>query len=190
MSYRETSAQLAEYRRQIAALREKMRLAQASIEPEEVKDYEFATAGGTVRLSALFGASETLFVIHNMGTGCVNCTMWADGFNGVFDHLRDRAAFVVSSPDPPERQRSFAASRGWKFPIVSTRGTTFADDMGYTRDGGPMPGVSVFTRKGGRIMRVADSRFSPGDDFCTVWHLFDLIPEGTAGWRPKYSYAG
>lgn len=189
MSYRDTSAQLAEYRRQIAELRDKMRLAQASIEPEAVHDYEFATADGTVRLSALFGDKDTLFVIHNMGTGCVNCTLWADGFNGVFDHLRDRAAFVVSSPDAPERQRGFAAERGWKFPMVSTRGTSFADDMGYTHDGGPMPGVSVFKRKGAGIVRVADSRFNPGDDFCTVWHLFDLIPEGAAGWRPKYRYA-
>ena len=190
MSYRDTSRQLAEYRREIAQIREKMRKAQAAIEPEEVRDYEFSTAQGRVRFSALFGDKDTLFVIHNMGTGCASCTMWADGFNGVFDHLRDRAAFVVSSPDPPEKQQTFAAGRGWKFAMVSHRETTFADDMGYTRDGGPMPGVSVFKRKGNKILRVADTRFSPGDDFCGVWHLFDLIPEGAAGWMPKFRYAG
>ena len=53
-----------------------------------------------------------------------------------------------------------------------------------------MPGVSVFKRKGDKIMRVADTAFSPGDDFCTVWHFLDLIPEGAAGWQPKYKYAG
>src|SRR6266851_5306323 len=145
MSYRETTTQLAEYRRQIAALREKMRSAQAAIEPEEVSDYEFATPRGKVLLSALFGDKDTLFVIHNMGTGCASCTMWADGFNGVFEHLRYRA------------------------------------------DGRVMPGVSVFKRKGGKIMRVADTGFSPGDDFCGIWHLLDLLPEGAAGWRPKFS---
>jgi predicted dithiol-disulfide oxidoreductase (DUF899 family) len=190
MSYRETTRQLAEYRRQIGEIREKMRGAQAAIEPEAVRDYEFETAQGSVRLSALFGDKDTLFVIHNMGTGCPNCTMWADGFNGVFEHLRDRAAFVVSSPDPPDKQQSFAASRGWKFPMVSHQGTTFADDMGYLRNGGAMPGVSVFKRRGDKILRVADTGFTHGDDFCGVWHLLDLIPEGAAGWQPKFRYAG
>ena len=147
MSYRETTGQLNEYRRQIAEIREKMRSVQASIEPETVRDYEFATPQGRVHLSALFGDKDTLFVIHNMGTGCPNCTMWADGFNGVFEHLRDRAAFVVSSPDPPDQQQSFAASRGWKFPMVSHQGTTFADDMGYARNRAALPKYSAMCRR-------------------------------------------
>ena len=189
MKYEETAEKLAEYRSQIADIREKMRSAQASIEPEEVQDYEFATPQGKARLSALFGDKDTLFVIHNMGITCAHCTMWADGFNGVFEHLRDRAAFVVSSPDAPERQHSFAAGRGWKFSMVSNQGTSFAEDMGYRRDGRPMPGVSVFKRNGDKIMRVADTAFTHGDDFCSVWHFLDLIPEGAAGWEPKFSYA-
>jgi len=190
MSYKDTAAKLNDYRRQIADLRRKMREAQASIEPEEVRDYTFQRAGGVaVKLSALFGDKDTLFVVHNMGASCPNCTLWADGFNGVFEHLRNRAAFVVSSPDAPEKQQAFAASRGWRFPMVSTQGTTFSQDMGYWHDKGAMPGISVFEREGGKIMRIADTAFSPGDDFCTVWHVFDLIPEGAAGWQPKYDYA-
>jgi predicted dithiol-disulfide oxidoreductase (DUF899 family) len=61
--------------------------------------------------------------------------------------------------------------------------------MGYRRDGRPMPGVSVFKRNGDKIMRVADTAFTHGDDFCSVWHFLDLIPEGAAGWEPKFSYA-
>ena len=67
MRYMETAEKLAEYRSQIADIREKMRRAQASIEPEQVQDYEFATPQGKARLSALFGDKDTLFVIHNMG---------------------------------------------------------------------------------------------------------------------------
>jgi hypothetical protein len=52
-----------------------------------------------------------------------------------------------------------------------------------------MPGVSVFRRQNEGIVRVSDAPFSPGDDFCSVWHFFDLIPEGAAGWQPKYKYA-
>jgi predicted dithiol-disulfide oxidoreductase (DUF899 family) len=188
MSYVDDAAKLADYRRQIADLRRKMREVQSAIAPQEVKDYEFSDLTGKRRLSELFGPHDTLFVIHNMGTGCSYCTMWADGFNGVFEHLRSRAAFVVISPDTPEQQRQFAQSRGWKFPMLSHQGTTFASDMGYGRDGRVTPGVSVFKRQDGKVVRVSDTAFSPGDDFCTVWHLFDLIPEGTAGWRPKYKY--
>src|SRR4249920_2536188 len=92
MTYKQTSEQLAQYRRQIGELRRKMRAAQAAVEPEEVKDYAFKRAGGG---------------------------------NGVYDHLRNRAAFVLSSPDAPERQRQFAAGRGWRFPMISYEGTSF-----------------------------------------------------------------
>ena len=189
MNYQSTAERLNDYRRQIAELRQKMRAAQAEIEPEPVKDYAFRGANGaTVKLSELFGEKGTLFVVHNMGASCRYCTLWADGFNGVFEHLRSRAAFVVSSPDAPEKQQAFAASRGWRFPMVSTVGTTFAQDMGYWQDNRAMPGVSVFKRAGDEILRVADTAFSPGDDFCGVWHFLDLIPEGATGWQPQYKY--
>jgi predicted dithiol-disulfide oxidoreductase (DUF899 family) len=187
--YRRTAARLARYRRQIAAIREKMRVAQASVEPEEVRDYEFATTKGGILLSALFGDKDDLFVIHNMGASCPYCTLWADGYNGIYPHLADRAAFVVSSPDPPAAQRTFARGRGWKFPMVSHQGSSFAADMGYrSKGGGWLPGVSVFRRRGARILRVADTGFSPYDDFCALWHLLDLLPEGAGGWKPRFRY--
>lgn len=190
MSYRETAAKLAAWRDQIAELRSKMREAQAAVEPEPVRDYQFATPDGTKHLSQLFGGKRDLFVIHNMGRLCPSCTLWADGFNGIYPHIADRAAFVVSSPDPPEVQRAFAASRGWRFPMVSHQGSSFAEDMGYRSESGEWrPGVSVFRLDGGRVMRAGDTSFHPNDDFCAVWHLLDLLPEGADGWRPKFAYA-
>ena len=189
MNYRESSARLAEYRRQIAEIRDEMREARAAAEPEEVSDYVFANANVSVRLSELFGDKADLIVIHNMGSSCPYCTLWADGFNGIYEHLANRAAFVVSSPDTPDSQKKFAASRGWRFPMVSHRGTTFATDMGYgSADGGWLPGVSVFRREGSRILRVADSRFAPGDDFCSLWHIFDLLPGGASDWEARNQY--
>ena len=189
MPYRETTVKLAEYRREIGALRERMRVLQAEIEPEEVTDYSFVSAEGPVRLSQLFGDKDTLFVIHNMGRTSPNCTMWADGFNGVLPHLENRAAFVVTSPDDPATQAAFAISRGWRFRMVSHQGSDFAAAMGYrSESGGWLPGVSVFKKQGGRLLRVSDQRLGPGDDLCSVWHFFDMIPEGPAGWRAKFSY--
>ena len=132
MSYKHTVEKLADYRRQIDELRQKMRDVQAAVEPEAVKDYTFLRAGGgSVRLSELFGDKADLFVIHNMGQSCPYCTLWADGFNGAYAHLSNRAAFVLSSPDTPDKQRKFAESRHWTFPMMSHEGTTFAEDMGY-----------------------------------------------------------
>ena len=189
MNYRQSSARLAEYRRQIADLRTRMRETRAVTEPEEVADYVFTNGGGSVRLSELLGGKPDLIVIHNMGASCPSCTLWADGFNGIYDHLVSRAAFVVSSPDAPDRQRQFAADRGWRFPMLSHQRTTFAADMGYrSQDGGWLPGISVFRREPSRILRVSDTGFCPGDDFCALWHIFDLLPDGVEGWQPKYRY--
>jgi len=35
---------------------------------------------------------------------------------------------------------------------------------------------------------VSDASLGPGDDFCSVWHLFNLLPEGPDGWEPQYKY--
>ncbi len=161
--------------------------------PESVDDYQFTTGapgtkGSHVSLSELFKSKTDLFVIHNMGISCTYCTLWADGLNGVFQHLTDRAAFVIASPDPVDVQQSFKATRKWKFDMVSTSETTFTKDMGYENEQGHHPGVSVFSKTRDGIYRVADTPFGPGDDFCAVWHLFDLLPGSTDDWQPKLSY--
>ena len=183
MNYADVNGKLTDYRRQIAAIRERMRETLAAVEPQEVKDYELASPEGPVRLSQLFDGHEDLILIHNMGVSCSYCTLWADGYNGLHPHVVTRAGFAVSSPDRPTVQKKFAESRGWRFPMVSHAGTSFAADMGYvSAKGGWMPGVSVFRRDGGTILRVSDTGFSPGDDFCTLWHFFDLLPGGVGEW--------
>jgi predicted dithiol-disulfide oxidoreductase (DUF899 family) len=188
MKYSEAAATLAGQRRELAALRAKMRDTQAAQEPQSIGDYELQGVDGPVRLSQLFGEHDSLIVIHNMGRSCPACTMWADGFNGLRDHIASRAAFVVTSPDPPDVQQEFAAARGWKFRMLSHAGSTFATDMGFRGDNRWLPGVSVFQRRDGKIVRVSDASFSPGDDFCTTYHLFDLLPGGPGEWRPRFKY--
>jgi predicted dithiol-disulfide oxidoreductase (DUF899 family) len=189
MKYAAGAEMMNDYRRQIADIRKKIRAVQSSVEPQEAADYEFSTMQGPVRLSELFGGHTDLMMVHNMGSSCPACTLWADGYNGIHGHVTTRAAFVVSSPDAPARQQEFAAGRGWKFPMVSHQGTTFAADMGYrSPNGGWRPGISVFRRDAVGIIRVSDAAWNPGDDFCTLYHFFDLLPEGLAGWRPQLRY--
>ncbi len=189
MSYQDTRDQLAGFRKQIFEIREKMHAVQAEIEPQEVEDYTFTTMDGeSTSLADLFGEKDDLIVIHNMGPSCRYCTLWADGFNGIYDHLANRASFVLTTPEEPAKQKAFAEKRGWRFPILSHQGTTFAADMGYTGEHGFEPGISVFQKRNGKVVRVSDSEMGPYDDFCAIWHFLRMIPEGPNGWEPQYKY--
>ncbi len=175
-------------RQRFLEARKELVTAQKNREPETVSDYSFAGVEKPVSLTELFGDKKDLFVIHNMGTSCPYCTLWADGFNGVFNHWKDKASVVISSPDSVATQQQFKTDRNWRFTMVSTADNTFASDMGYRNEQGHHPGVSVFTKTADCIKRVADTPFGPGDDFCAIWHLFDLLPDGSDGWQPKFNY--
>lgn len=189
MNYSEGQVRLKQLREQLDQVRVEMRRVRGELEPQRVQDYLFQTSAGERRLSELFGSKEHLFVVHNMGSTCPYCTVWADGYNGIYHHLASRAAFVVSSPEPPAAQRELAALRGWRFPMISHAGTTFAADMGYRSPAGHwLPGISVFTRNAGQLLRVNDTQCDTGDDFCALWHILDLLPHGPGDWQPKLSY--
>ena len=161
------------------------------VKPIMVSDYSFSTwNGGQLKLSEMFGDKQELMVIHNMGKQCPYCTLWADGFNGVVGHLEQRVPFVVVSNDDVPTQKEFATSRGWRFRMYSSHGSSFFADMGFASPtGGPQPGVSTFKKDAkGRMYRVASASFGPGDDFCATWPLLDLLPKGQNKWEPNYSY--
>jgi hypothetical protein len=50
-----------------------------------------------------------------------------------------------------------------------------------------MPGISVFKKDRNSVVRVSDSALHPGDDFCALWHIFDLLPEGRGIGSPSSS---
>ncbi len=156
----------------------------------EIKDYTLLDpAGEPVTLSSLFGDRDDLIVIQNMGKSCPYCTLWADGFTGVQEHLENRAPFVVVSPDAPETQQEFAIGRGWRFRMLSSMDSAFKRDLGFESESGDqMPGISTFARRDGKIINVANDFFGPGDDYCGVWHILDLLEKGADGWEPKFSY--
>jgi predicted dithiol-disulfide oxidoreductase (DUF899 family) len=187
----ETDKQVDELEYQIQDLTRKLAELRRQRPREEVKDYRLLDSEGRgASLSSLFGDQNRLILVHNMGRDCSFCTMWADGFTGLLPHFNSRAAFVLTSPDKPEAQRAFVQSRGWNFPVYSTAGTSFTADMGFDDEKeGLMPGVSVFAKQAdGKIYRVGRAEFGPGDNFCAVWHFFDLLPEGIDGWEPKFNY--
>jgi predicted dithiol-disulfide oxidoreductase (DUF899 family) len=175
---------------QIEELKRQLSEARRRAEPEPIRNYELTSSTGEpVTLSELFGDKADLLVVHNMGRGCRYCTMWADGFASMLGHIDNRTAFVVVSPDEPEVQQEFAASRGWPFRTVSAAGTTFIQDLGFAHGNDVMPGVSALhKRDDGTIVRTGRDEFGPGDDYAPAWRFFDLLEGGAGGWEPQYRY--
>lgn len=183
--------ELLEAEEELINIRKRVTELRRRVQAQPIPDYTLKDREGTpVTLSSMFGDKRDLIVIHNMGKRCAYCTLWADGFNGVWQHLENRAGFVVVSFDEPSVMNEFAASRNWKFRMLSNFGTSFARDMGFeSPDRDPFPGVSTFYRKDdGSIVRVAHTGFGPGDDFCAVWHLLDMLKDGANNWGPRFKY--
>jgi predicted dithiol-disulfide oxidoreductase (DUF899 family) len=175
---------LQEARKKVSDLRRKM--GHKMVPDYTLKDPE----GHSVTLSSLFGTKDDLIIIHNMGRSCPYCTLWADGLMGFKKHLENRAGFALVSHDRPSVLREFASGRGWNFKYLSNDGGPFTKDMGFQDEkGNPQPGVSTFHREpNGTIKRISHAFFGPGDDFCSIWHMFDMLKDGPNGWEPKYSY--
>ena len=91
--------------------------ARRSLPAVAVENYELKNPdGSSVRLSELFGSYDEMILIHNMGTGCSYCTIWADGLNAFWPYFKTKCAFILTSPDPVAKMAQFASSRGWSLP--------------------------------------------------------------------------
>lgn len=167
-------------------------------------------AGGDVhierQLSSLFSAPDrTLVVLHFMfggaqGDVCPMCTMWADGYNAVQEHLRERVDFAVVASGDLDGFRSLARQRGWNgLRLLSAEGSTFKADLGTEdADGNPSPAVSVFTLDAdGRPQhrytghaQLGEGHWRGLDLLSPVWNFLDLTPEGRGDWMPQLDYEG
>ncbi|MCC6865817.1 MAG: DUF899 family protein [Ignavibacteria bacterium] len=164
---------------EIIELRKKYIKLTSKISRMDVEDYIFKDReGNDKKLSEMFGDKEHLIIIHNMGKSCSYCTLWADGFSGVSYFIEKKTSFALISPDAPEVQKDFSASRGWKFNMYSATANTFIKDMGYYNEkDGYLPGASVFRKNSdGKITRVSKDYFGPGDFYASPFHFFDLVP--------------
>lgn len=184
-------SELTKAEKQLMKAREKVNQLRKKMTSHKVSDYTLKDPqGNPVKLSSLFGDKDDLIIVHNMGKSCVYCTLWADGFTGFRNHLENRAGFALVSHDRPSVLREFASGRGWNYTYLSNDNGPFSKDMGMQDDkGNPWPGISTFHRdKSGTIKRVSHAYFGPGDDFCSIWHMFDMLKDGPKGWGPKYQY--
>jgi predicted dithiol-disulfide oxidoreductase (DUF899 family) len=135
------------------------------------KDYTFDGLNGRETLAQLFGDRSQLVVYHFMfapewDVGCKSCSFWADNFNGITAHLRQRdVAFAAIARAPLAKLQAFAKRLGWTFKWVSSYGTDFNYDFEVSfqpealargeatynfakleHASSDMPGISVFAK--------------------------------------------
>lgn len=187
------NATIQQLQKEIREKQQELIAARKQLPPEELKDYTLRDKEGKeVQLSDLFGTSDELLLIHNMGKECPYCTMWADGLRGFTEVIADRMPWVLISPNEPAVLKAFSENRNWQFKVLSFHDSAIGRDLGFEKlhEGKRsfMPGVSALIRKNGNIYRVAYDYFGPGDYYNAAWHFFDLFPKGVNGWTPKYIY--
>ena len=181
-------SEIQELEREIFELTTKLNEMRKTTSGEPVNNYSFATLAGETSLQDMFGDKDKLLVIHNMGQGCRYCTLWGDGFNGFLPHLESAMSVVLVSKDPPELQREFANSRGWRFRLASHGGGDYIREQTVMEGMDNMPGAVVYERNDGKIYRKNAGKFGPGDQFCSMWSLLGLAGLGEADWTPQYAY--
>ncbi|MEZ5007474.1 MAG: DUF899 family protein [Chitinophagales bacterium] len=187
------NSEIAQLQKELREKQQQLTEARKRLPLEEIKDYELQNKEGEkVMLSALFGESDELLLIHNMGKECTYCTMWADGFRGFTEIITDRMPWVLVSPNEASVLKSFSENRGWNFNVMSFNNSDLGKDLGFEKlHNGKrsfMPGVSALIKKEGKMFRAAYDFFGPGDNYNPAWHFFDLFPNGANGWTPKYIY--
>jgi|SRR5215469_511766 len=121
--------------RQFTRLRDELNEARRSLPWERVeKPYVFETSKGTVSLADLFEGRRQLIVWHFMfgpdwQEGCSHCSFWADGWNGVVEHLKHRDTTVMAiSQAPLQKIDAFRKRMGWTFNWASSANTDFNFD--------------------------------------------------------------
>lgn len=122
--------------REFTRLRDALNEARRALPWERVeKPYEFETLGGKVPLAALFEGRRQLIVWHFMfgkdwKQGCSHCSFWADGWNGVVEHVKHRDTTLMAiSQAPLERIEAFRKRMGWTFSWASSASTDFNFDF-------------------------------------------------------------
>jgi predicted dithiol-disulfide oxidoreductase (DUF899 family) len=195
-----------QFRRQMTRLSEERR----ALPPGPVieTNYRFKDAAGReVGLIDLFGRHNTLITYFWMfgpdrARPCPMCTNWLGGIHGNAVDIEQRAALKILGRSPVERQRAFAAERGWRhLDFLQTVGDAYAKDLGLLdADGNDLANLVVYQRDGNVVrmfyaLEMPPEAADPGEDprtapdIAPLWSILDLTPEGRGtDWYPQLSY--
>ncbi|TMG90483.1 MAG: DUF899 domain-containing protein, partial [Betaproteobacteria bacterium] len=168
------------------------------------KEYIFDGPRGNETLADLFAGKSQLIVYHFMfgadwSEGCPACSFWADNFNGIVAHLRQRDTTMVAiSRASLPKLEAFKKRMGWSFKWVSSGHTDFNRDFGvaftpeevagkealynYTKQNliaTEREGVSIFFKDSSGAIFHTYSAYARGIDLVnTAYNYLDLVPKG------------
>ena len=169
------------------------------------KAYAFDGPDGRKTLADLFEGRSQLIVQHFMfdpdwDAGCKSCSFWADNFNGIVVHLKQRdVSFVAVSRAPLPKIEAFKRRMGWSFRWVSSYPSDFNRDYQVSFEPGDLergtaeynfekrtadsprelPGVSVFARdERGSVFHTYSCYARGLDVLNAAYHYLDLVPKG------------
>ena len=178
------------------------------------KDYVFDGPNGPESLADLFAGKRQLVVYHFMfgpdwEQGCSHCSFWADNFDGIVVHLKQRDTTLLAiSRAPLAKLQAFRQRMGWRFRWLSSANTDFnidyhvslrpeeraAGTFFYNYTDTPVfadeaHGISVFYRDDSGAIFHTYSTYARGLDMLNgAYHYLDLLPlgrneaEGGSGW--------
>jgi len=161
------------------------------------KEYLFDTLGGQRSLADLFDGRRQLFVYHFMfapewNQGCAHCSFWADHYDGVGIHLKQRdVTLIVISRAPLANIEAFKKRMGWKFTWVSSFQNTFNYDFNasFTPEEN-QKGTAFFNYKvgdAGASDREGASIFYR-DDHGGVYHTYSCYARGIDALNGTYQF--
>jgi len=168
------------------------------------KNYVFDVSNGKETLADLFGNKNQLVVYHFMfgpdwEEGCPNCSFWADNFNGIVVHLRERDVTMLAiSHAPLKKLQAFQKRMGWTFKWASSFGTDFNYDYQVSVRSEEMEkgkvyynyceiepfstechGISAFYKDEKGSVFHTYSTYGRGLDMMnTAYHYLDLVAKG------------
>lgn len=165
-------------------------------------DYVFDGPAGPTRLRDLFGDQPQLVVQNFMfdpdwDDGCPSCSNLADNYSHDGHMAVYGLAFARISRAPLAKLLAYDKRMGWGQPWVSSGGTTYNEDWGWTVDGGEVPGVSVYLRDGDDVFLTYATTGRGVEALSGLVGYADIAPygrqeeweESPPGWPQHPTYA-
>lgn len=193
---REAELALMQQREEVAAMRRSLPAGPVA------GDYVFESETGPVSLDELTG-DRPLVIYHFMFGGpmdqpCPMCSMWADGWNAVVDHVDRSVDFALVTNGTAAENTALAERHGWQnLRWLSAAQNQFKLDYeSADADGNQWPTITVFERVDGQVrLSYAGSAHISGDHWrgvdllSPVWHMLDLTRDGRGDFMPQLDYS-
>jgi predicted dithiol-disulfide oxidoreductase (DUF899 family) len=191
--------------KELTHMRERLAEERRALPWEKVeKQYVFDGPNGKETLADLCADKSQLVIYQFMfapewDEGCPHCSFWADHYDAMLPHLKQRdVSFVVVSRAPLEKIERFQKRMGWQFKWVSSGQTDYNYDFQasfrqeeidrknvfYNYQTGNMPmtdreGISVFYKdEDGAIFHTYSTYARGIDPVNPTYQFLDLVPKG------------